>query len=498
MTMTMTAPTGINQQAFNDAINWCTKYTGSSNFIASIASQIKRGKQLSVKQCHSLMNTYLKSTAVSGSKVQLRTKTPDPNVITNGDEVAKWLENYNGTFTFLMDMKKNLLTGGGLTSAQWGGVIKCFSNDRSVSPASGQMMMYPAPIPVIINRTAAMKIKNQQNLAYGPFALEILGKGPAMGRSTLYRARINATGAVNVCRICGKSLVDHKSVVSGIGPVCAKNLGTIYHTYQTDIQKFMKEWADECTKVGEFDVILGPWHFKEGYTAISKATVVVAPVTNVPAPPPAPGPKIYASAHNISVGDIFDGKHLNLWLHPTTGHNLLLLNDKWSYIGANAQPRFDDDQDYTVDKIMDVTDSVGNIATVATFVGHADVRVAVKGLSTYVNEYCKGIRLHYDSNSTRKNDIVFSNYVGTNSVTSLIANANAFDSLKDIHAKPYIVPLISIHNYATGRSVSFVADLNDWYRQYPGCENAKRQFIVYKANVDGKNMILMITPINTK
>lgn len=215
-----------------------------------------------------------------------RHKTPVNVNPADASTISSWLVAYSGNFQYLKDMQAELAKQG-LTDAQWGGVVKCYNNDRQrtaavVSIPDARLI---TPIPVVVSRSAALRIKENLGLMFAPFTLEVVGvqsstfngfKAQSMYdpkipyiRNLDLVVRINASNAVNVCRICGKSLTDHKSVVSGIGPVCAKSLGAIYHTYQNDIQKFMKQFADECNRIGEFTVSWKPFHVKEGYSKIS-------------------------------------------------------------------------------------------------------------------------------------------------------------------------------------------------------------------------------------
>ena len=495
----VTAPVGVVQQAFDNAVDWCIKYTGQSNFINSLSAQLRSGKSLSVKQKHALMNSYSKSKVVGGSKIQLRSNTPDPTTYPEATKIASWLVAYNGTFTFLLNMQADLKKHG-LTVAQWAGVIKCYNNDQKRQPASGQMVMFNKPVPVIINRSAAMMIKKQLNTSYGPFALEVLGCIPTKSRKTLYKVRINSTGAVNVCRVCGKSLVDYKSIVSGIGPVCAKtHLGSMYVTYKADIQKFMAQWAAECAKIGEFDVMLGNWNFKEGLnTVISTASATVSAPPTINSNNTAPLPKMYGTAHNISVGQIFEGKHINLWLHPTTGYNWL--NDKGQWTAAIESKNipgptlFDDDQEYTVMTIKDTTDALGNVVTVINFRGHDNINIACTGFSSYVLDVCKGLQIYTNSTNAKWNDCIT---VTKNSMGNVLMtlDASKIEKLAPstiTHVANYAWPLLSLTNHGTGRMVSFKAELNTWYEEkhFPN-----KELLTYTANVDGNLVTLTIKNI---
>ena len=273
----MTATLSFPQQYAN-ALAWLDLYDASNDaFLKSLKSQLATKKRLSPKQITWLVKKYnnVISTATPKSPVSV-VPTNIPDASTRA-QVVNFLISYNGTFKFLLDMRDRLVNQKvGLSDNQWNAVYKCYNRENrnaiqittntpsTVAPAP-VMIDFATPIPVTLNRTAAMKIKKKYNLMFGPFTVEILGFIPTRRnhKYQTFKFRVNAAGAVNVCRICGKSLKDQKSVVSGIGPVCAKGLGHMYHTYQTDIQKFMQQFADECNKIGVMEADFSLYHVKD-------------------------------------------------------------------------------------------------------------------------------------------------------------------------------------------------------------------------------------------
>lgn len=237
--------------------------------------------------------SYQKSNINSITTTKQRYHVPQNLLPVDASTISNWLVAYSGTFTYLLDMQKELAKNG-LTDAQWNGVVKCYNNDinrKSNSTTIAKDIRLATPVPVVINRSAALAIKKNMNLMFAPFTLEVVAIRPNTFRGfkaqSIYNSnvpyvntldlvvRINGSNAVNVCRICSKSLTDHKSMVSGIGPVCAKSLGVSYHTYQSDIKKFMQQFADECNKVGEFSITWKPYHIKDGKDELFKELISI-------------------------------------------------------------------------------------------------------------------------------------------------------------------------------------------------------------------------------
>jgi len=283
---------------------------GNDDFLKSLKDRVVNKKPLSAKQITWLIRKY--DNAVN-KQVRTNTATPAPTNLSPADtvELINYVTNYKGTFRFMLDLQGKYNVNKALSPAQWAAVEKCYKRDaqykapQAVTPnvvAPAKYFAFANPVPVVLTRKGAMALKRKYNLSFGPFTVEILGAYDNVSRRGYrnYVMRVNASGAVNVCRVCGKSLVDHKSVVSGIGPVCAKNLGAIYHTYQTDIQKFMADFAAQCAAIGNMEAEFNSWAFKDGYQQMNMAfdaakqsnnvatpSVAVAPV-NVAVATPAP------------------------------------------------------------------------------------------------------------------------------------------------------------------------------------------------------------------
>ena len=305
----MTTPNAPFQTQYTDAVAWLEIYDANNDsFLKSLKSQLASKKRLSPKQVTWLLRKFNLVTQNTAPKSPLSDAPNNIADVTLRNAIVYFAMTYNGTFKFMVDMKARLLNNTGLTENQWNAVTKCYTRDAQykapllVTPniiAPAKYFAFANPVPVVLTRKGAMALKKKYNLNFGPFTVEILGAYDTVSRRGYrnYIMCVNVSGAVNVCRVCGKSLVDHKSVVSGIGPVCAKNLGAIYHTYKTDIQKFMADFATQCAVIGNMEIEFNSWSFKEGYQqmnmafdAAKQSNNVITPSVAVNAAPPVPAP----------------------------------------------------------------------------------------------------------------------------------------------------------------------------------------------------------------
>ena len=329
---------------------------GNDDFLKSLKDRVMNKKPLSAKQITWLVRKY--DSAVN-KQVRTNIATPAPENMdpAEANALLAYVQSYTGAFSFMLDLQRKYNANKVLSPAQWAAVAKCYKRDaqykapKVVTPnviAPAKYFAFANPVPVVLTRRGAMALKKKYNLTFGPFTVEIVGAYDSVSRRGYrnYVMRVNASGAVNVCRVCGKSLVDHKSVVSGIGPVCAKNLGAIYHTYKTDIQKFMTDFATQCAAIGNMEIELNSWAFKEGYQQMNMAfdaakqsnnvatpAVAVAPVNVAIATPapvvqpiaePIPTLKYQPASKLIKVKDCGVNQQLELHINETSFQAMMI------------------------------------------------------------------------------------------------------------------------------------------------------------------------------
>ena len=199
------------------------------------------------------------------------------------DEIVKYLLQYTGTFQPIIDCRDKYTNqlgyqASGLSEKQWKMVKNSMERDKQTTQLSEPFKPRQVPhIPITVNKSVAIKhFKEKLKLNYAVFTLKVVGITNVVPsrRKDLLKLTLevvpNTDGTVNVCRMCGKALTDHRSIVSGVGPYCAKRLGAgIYHTYKTDIKKFMNQFKKELSKVGTTTVEVWSSAITAGYDELA-------------------------------------------------------------------------------------------------------------------------------------------------------------------------------------------------------------------------------------
>ena len=65
------------------------------------------------------------------------------------------------------------------------------------------------------------------------------------------------------CRCCGAELTDEFSILTGIGPICSKNLGVRYIKNKNEVERYKVELAERIEQIGEFEFWLPKSQIRE-------------------------------------------------------------------------------------------------------------------------------------------------------------------------------------------------------------------------------------------
>lgn len=198
-----------------------------------------------------------------------------PDLISNyvdkdtADKMISLLINYSGDFPPLVNMQAALSKG--LTESQWAVVLKAMKlkeakDKKTIYNLNSTPINFIPALDAVLNKSVAYKhFRGKLKLSYAVYTVrikEIVDATPSRGGNfwkLKMKVEPNVDGVVNVCRMCGKSLTDHTSIVTGVGPYCAKRLDpAVYQAYKKDTDKFMKLFKDEVSKIGVTEIEC--WH----------------------------------------------------------------------------------------------------------------------------------------------------------------------------------------------------------------------------------------------
>ena len=145
-------------------------------------------------------------------------------------EVFEWLENYNGTFEFLISLKVQLTTKGYLSDKQISAAERCMQRDKqpklevvkpkpTFSVKAGQVLE--------VRKGFAKKMAQLNNSPVAFHNFEVNEVKAETSKAILVRIKASSKVTSHCC-VCGRTLTDPTSVISGIGPDCAEKSGIPY------------------------------------------------------------------------------------------------------------------------------------------------------------------------------------------------------------------------------------------------------------------------------
>lgn len=215
------------------------------------------------------------------------------HIPTGFDQVYDDLINYNGTFSFVLEMRSTMNKYGKLSDKQWNAVMKCLAPKPAEDP--NVIAVASCNIPITVSASAARYIAKANQWTFNPRTFVVTQIKYKNHRGYMVRAKINWTGNVSECRCCGKTLEDWRSQATGVGPYCVKKTGITYVKNQADVARFQKEMEVLAAKLGEVEVFIKKWHLNTGSGDLDGAVAntkpqTVQPVTRTINPAPAVTP----------------------------------------------------------------------------------------------------------------------------------------------------------------------------------------------------------------
>ncbi len=213
------------------------------------------------------------------------------HIPTGFDQVYDDLINYNGTFSFVIEMRSTMNKYGKLSDKQWNAVMKCLAPKPAEDP--NVIAVASCNIPITVSASAARYIAKANQWTFNPRTFVVTQVKSKNHRGYMVRAKINWTGNVSECRCCGKTLEDWRSQATGVGPYCVKKTGITYVKKLADVARFQKEMEVLAAKLGEVEVFIKKWHLNTGSGDLDGAIENTKPVTTTTATPsPSPYPII--------------------------------------------------------------------------------------------------------------------------------------------------------------------------------------------------------------
>ena len=166
---------------------------------------------------------------------------------------------YEGSNEFVLDIKNKFVMYRNLTERQISTAVKSIKREKNPSKVLDIKLNNES---VQLKRGIALKIKKEYGLEFMPILVDLVKTTMISQKAVKVVAKLTKENG-DVCRCCGATLTDDKSMITGLGPICSKNLGVPYIKDQEDLNRFKMDLNKRIDEIGEFEFWLPKTQIKE-------------------------------------------------------------------------------------------------------------------------------------------------------------------------------------------------------------------------------------------
>ena len=220
----------------NTTIQKVKNYNGNNSFIIKMKDAISKYGNLT--QAQSVAVEKILNAPVEAKQVELT-------------EDMKKIQSYTGENSFVKDLQTKLEKYGKLTDKQViAGVSQIVKEENKEKVVK---MNWPTVGETIkIGRVIGQKLKEKYGLKFNPILIDITSLRAVSPKAVLFTGKMTVMRG-NVCTCCLKSLTDEFSMATGLGKICAKNIGVEYIKDLSEVDRFRQEYLQRVEEIGEME-----------------------------------------------------------------------------------------------------------------------------------------------------------------------------------------------------------------------------------------------------
>lgn len=217
-------------------ISRVSNYQGSNSFIIKMKESLKKWGNLTQKQLDAVEKCL-------NSRVEVKVEELSEEM----QSIAK----YEGTSTFVLDIKRKLLEFGTLTENQKSAVL------RTIQKEEDKKRTFQLDIPTVgetikVGRTIGQGLREKYGLKFNPILLDVTKVSAISPKAVKFEAKMTVKRG-DVCMCCAKTLTDEFSMLTRMGKQCAGHMGVEYIKDASQSERFREEYLKKVDEIGIFE-----------------------------------------------------------------------------------------------------------------------------------------------------------------------------------------------------------------------------------------------------
>jgi len=214
-------------------------YKGNNSFIKNLKPGLSKYGRLTPKQFAAAEKIILNEVRSSEVKVE------------DLPQSIQDIVNYGGELKFVKDIQSKYNKYRRLTEKQVSAATKAISREKA-KKSQKEINVDIVGNTIKLGRNIALDIKDTYNLEFQPILVDVTKVMTVSEKAVKIQAKLTKENG-GICRCCGRTLTDDMSKMTGIGPVCSRNVGVKHPTSREDLPKYQQMISDKIDEIGTFE-----------------------------------------------------------------------------------------------------------------------------------------------------------------------------------------------------------------------------------------------------
>ena len=204
-----------------------------------------------------LKNSLSRYGSLTQKQMEAAEKTLMSTTQVNVEEMTEDMQQiakYDGPNNFVNDIKSKLLKYGTLTQNQILAALKQIQNELTTKTKRKNTMNLPTIGETIkVGRAIGERLKDTYNLKFNPILLDITKVLNVTPKAVKFEAKLTEKRG-KVCCICARTLTDELSMLSGVGKICSEHVGVPYLTDKSQAESFRQDYLKKINELGTMEL----------------------------------------------------------------------------------------------------------------------------------------------------------------------------------------------------------------------------------------------------